>query len=110
MTRQQTVHIGMINSFNVITGVATIEQVVNSGIGILAHVPDEDELEHIGLMVYYFQEHEMYEYCAILKKHIKDTYNEDGTRREPSCECEYPTIGEYVRKMKCLECGKSLRR
>jgi hypothetical protein len=110
MTRQQALHIGMINSFNVITGAATIEEVVNSGIGILAHVPDDDEVEHIGLMVYYFQEHEMYEYCGILKKYLKDTYNEDGSRKELECECEYPRIGEYVRKMKCLECDKSLIR
>lgn len=110
MTRQQMVHIGMINSFNVITGSATVEEVVNSGIGILAHVPDDDELEHIGLMIYYFQEHEMYEYCGALKKYIKDTYYDDGTRIELECECEYPKIGEYVKKMKCLECGESLRR
>lgn len=110
MTRQQIMHIGMINSFNVITGAATIEEVVNSGIGILAHVPDDEELEHIRLMVYYFQEHEMYEYCGVLKKHIQDNYYEDGTRKELECECEYPKIGEYVRKMKCLECNKSLRR
>jgi hypothetical protein len=110
MTRHQTVHIGMINSFNVITGVATIEEVVNSSIGILAHVPNDDELEHIGLMIYYFQEHEMYEHCGILKKYIQDNYHEDGSRKESECECEYPKIGEYARKMKCLECNKSLRR
>ena len=110
MTRQQMIHIGMINSYNIITGAATIEQVVNSGIGVLSHIPEEEEFEHIRLMIYYFQEHEMYEYCSVLKKYVKDTYYEDGTRIELDCECEYPKIGEYVQKMKCIECNKPLRR
>lgn len=110
MTRQQSLHIGMINSFNIITGNATVGEVENSGIGILVHIPDEDEFGSIGLMISYFKAHEMYEYCSTLDKYVKDTYNEDGSRKWLECECEYPKIGDYVRKMKCLECGQSLRR
>lgn len=110
MTRQQQLHVGMINSFNVITGIATFEEVIKSGIGVLAHVPNEDEIQYIKLMIYYFEEHELYEYCNVLKKYVKDNYFEDGSRREKECECEYPTITEYVAKVKCSKCNKRLFR
>ena len=110
MTRQQVVHIGMINSFNIITGAVSLDQVINSGLGVIAHVPEEDELEFINLMIHYFQEHEFYEYCSVLKKYKEDTYYDDGSLKEQQCDCEYPEIKEYSIKVKCSGCNKRLLR
>ena len=110
MTRQQIVHIGMINSFNIITGVVSLEQVISSGMSVIAHIPEEDELEFVNLMIHYFQEHEFYEYCSVLKKYKEDTYYDDGSRKEQECSCEYPEIKEYVVKTKCSKCNKRLFR
>ena len=104
------IHVGMINSFNVITGAATIQQVINSGVNVLAHVPEDDELEYIGLMIYYFSENEMFEHCGILKKYMDDNYFKDGSRKVKECECEYPEIKEYVTKTICSKCNKRLFR
>lgn len=110
MTKQQALHVGMINSFNIITEQTTIEQVFNSGIDIFAHAPYGNEVDYINVMINYFEENEMYYHCAVLKKHIEDTYFEDGTRREEECDCEFPEIKEYTLKIKCGHCNKRLFR
>lgn len=110
MTKQQALHVGMINSFNIITEQVTIEQVFNSGIDIFAHAPSGSEVDYVKIMIKYFEENEMYYQCAVLKKHIEDTYLEDGTRKEKECECEFPEIKEYAVKMKCGCCNKRLFR
>lgn len=100
----------MINSFNVLLGQATVEEVVSSGIGFFAHSPDTDgSLESIKFMIFYFKDLEMYERCSKLKEYIDKTFNEDGTFKEESCKCEYPEIDEYVRKIKCCTCNLRIK-
>lgn len=111
MNNIQAVHVGMINSYNLLTEKATIEQIVSSGVALFAHVPDEEiEMENVEFILYYFQEREMFEHCAELLHYINDNFNEDGTSKEEECECDFPTISEYVKKMKCSTCKKRLKR
>jgi len=111
MNNTQMVHVGMINSFNVLMETISIEEVISSGIGVFAHVPDEDAaLESIEFMIFYFKELEMYERCAKLKEYADNTFNEDGTYKEECCKCEHPDITEYVPKIKCSICNLRLKR
>jgi hypothetical protein len=110
MTRTQIVHIGMINSYNIITGKASIEQVLLSGIGFLAHPPDELEPEHIELVIMYFEQLEMYEICQELRRVFDENYHADGTPRDLECLCDYPKINEYSRVMRCGTCNNRLRK
>jgi len=55
MTKEQMIHISMVNSYNVITNRATVQQVTNSGIGVFCHSPEEkDGMESIKFMITYF--------------------------------------------------------
>jgi hypothetical protein len=111
MNNSQTVHIGMLNSFNVLTEKATIEQVISSGLAYFAHAPDEESVvESIEFMIFYFKDIEMYEKCAELKEYIEKTFNEDGTYKEKFCDCEYPNIEDYTYKPKCSVCNLRLMR
>lgn len=110
MTRQQELHVGMINSFNIITGQVTFEQVMYSGLDLFAHIPHGNEIEYIKVMINYFEKNEMYYHCATLQKHLEENYFDDGTRKHKECECEYPDIKEYTIKMKCNSCNKRLFR
>ena len=104
-------HVGMINSYNVLVGNATVEMVVNAGIGVFAHLPDEElSKEAIEFMIFYFKEMEMYERCAKLQVYIGENYNDDGTFKEERCVCEYPEINEYVPKVKCSVCNLRLKK
>lgn len=111
MTNEQMIHISMINSYNVITKKATVEEVTNSGIGIFCHSPEEkDGMDSIEFMVKYFKNLEMYEKCAELKEYITNTFNSDGTYKEPLCECSYPEIESYVPIVKCSKCSLNIKR
>jgi hypothetical protein len=111
MNSNQALHIGMLNSYNMIMDTATIEDIVKSGLSIFAHVPDDEiELEDLELMLEYFETHEMYEYCANIVNYIHNNFNPDGTYIEESCECELPTITSYTKKIKCGECNKRIRK
>lgn len=104
-------HVGMINSYNVLVGNATVEMVVNAGIGVFAHLPDEElSKEAIEFMIFYFKEMEMYERCAKLQVYIGENYNDDGSFKEERCACEYPEINEYVPKVKCSVCNLRLKK
>lgn len=111
MNNTQMMHIGMLNSYNVLVGKASIDEIIKSGIGVFAHVPDEEpSLESINFMLFYFKEMEAYEKCAELHAYIENNYNEDGTPKEKVCECEIPEIDEYVPKVKCAICNLRLKR
>jgi len=111
MTKDQTVYISMINSFNLITEKATIEDIIYSGIGIFAHIPNEDiDEEDVNVMISYFEKLDMYEHCSELINYINDEYNDDGSYRHKECECDFPIIKNYVKKMKCSRCDLRLRR
>lgn len=101
----------MINSYNVITNKATVEEVINSGIGIFCHSPkEEDGMESIDFMIKYFKNLEMYEKCSDLKKYINETFNSDGTYKDDLCECSYPEIESYTPIVKCSICNLKIKR
>lgn len=111
MNSTQMMHVGMLNSYNVLTGKASMEDVVKSGIGVFAHIPDEEpSREAIEFMIFYFKEIEMYEKCANLHAYIENNYNEDGSLKEEVCQCEMPEIDEYIPKVKCSVCNLRIRR
>jgi len=110
MNKEQSIHVGMINSYNILTEKATFGDILTAGLGVFAHVPDEDvDYKTVKLMMMYFQEHEMFEHCADLKKYLDDNYDEDGNSNVEDCECTFPEIKAYTLKMKCAICNKRLR-
>lgn len=111
MTKDQAVHVGMINSFNLITEVSTYEEIMDADMGIFAHNPEDDiEAENIKFIIFYFEQFEMFEHCAELKKYLDLNFNSDGSPKVTDCECDRPDIREYSFKMKCFKCDKRIRR
>lgn len=111
MTNEQLIHIGMLNSFNVITERNTFEEIMESELSMFAHVPDEiPQYEVLVLMVEYFASFEMFEHCIELKDYINLNYHKDGTPKQIGCECPQPVIKSYSRKMYCGACNKRLKR
>ena len=111
MNKTQALHVGMINSFNLITERATFEEIIMSGVGMFAHVPDEDvSSKDLDLIIEYFQELEMFEHCAELFDYRRENFKNDGTPIVEDCECDFPEIEEYSLRMKCASCNKRLKR
>ena len=111
MRSEQKIHIGMINSFNVITERATIDEIVSSGLNIFAHYPGEsNELEAIKFMIFYFKNLEMYEKCSELTKYIDKTFDENGSYKEDLCQCDMPEIESYTPKVKCCICNLRIKK
>lgn len=111
MTQEQTVYVGLINSFNVITERNTFEEIASSEISFFAHNPEQDPpIEVINFMIEYFKSYEMFENCAELMEYLDNNYNEDGTFKIKGCECIQPVITEYSTKMFCGECNKRLKK
>lgn len=111
MKDKQLIHISMLNSYNVLVGNASIEDIVSSGIGVFSHsIYEEDALESIEFMIFYFEENEMYDKCAKLKKYIEENFNEDGTFKREFCDCELPEIKTYTMNVKCEICKKSIQK
>jgi hypothetical protein len=42
MTDEQYIHVAMLNSFNVVTGKISIEDLLYSGLNMVVHLPSED--------------------------------------------------------------------
>jgi hypothetical protein len=111
MTEQQQIYVSMINSYNLITEKATLEEIIYSGVGIFAHIPTEDaDEETIKKLIHFFEELDMYEHCAELIFYINQEYDNDGSYRDKECECDFPIIKNYLKKMRCSRCDKRLRR
>lgn len=111
MTQEQMIHIGMINSFNLLTERNTFEEIISSDVSLFAHVPDQDiPLDLIQLMMDYFQSFEMFENCVDLMEYIALNFNDDGTRIYDGCECPQPTITKYGKNMTCGVCDKKLKK
>lgn len=109
MIDKRLIHISMMNSFNLITERASIEDIIKSGLGVFAHVPDERlNMDDVNFMIDYFSAVEMFEECAELSLLLEDTFNKDGSMKEPECECELPSIKTYTRKVKCDRCKKTI--
>lgn len=110
MNKQQRLHIGMINSFNLLTEQITIDEIVSSGVSVFAHTPDSDiKFKDINLMIIYFKDLEMFEYCSKLVNYMKENFNDDGSCKEQECECDYPNILFYTKKTQCSNCNKRLK-
>ena len=111
MNQNQAVHIGMINSYNVLVNNVNIEKIVLSGIGVFAHSQEEKDAKiSVEFMIKYFQDVEMYEKCSALQKYIEKTFDEDGKFKEPVCVCEYSDIKEYSPTPKCSLCNMAIER
>jgi hypothetical protein len=111
MTQEQMIHIGMINSFNVITGRNTIEEIISSDVNLFAHAPDQEPpFELLEMMIEYFSAFEMFEKCIELNLIMNEQFTPDGKPREEVCECTTPEIKEYSRKMYCQTCNKRLKK
>lgn len=109
MNKDQRVHIAMINSYNIITGKAKLEDIVESKVNILAHSPYNDILyENIELIMLYFESIDMYEKCTVLLDYLKENYNEDKSIKKVICECDMPEIKEYTKDLKCSSCNKKI--
>lgn len=105
MNKTQTMHLAMINSYNLLTNRATMEDIIESDIIVFGHNPDEplDE-EYFKKIIEYFQDNEMYEICSELLDVYKTTFNH---MYEVShyCECDQPIIKGYSKNMYCIKCN-----
>ena len=111
MKEKQLVHISMLNSYNVLVESVNIEDIVSSGIGVFSHsIYESDSLESIKFMIFYFEENEMNDKCAKLKKYIDENFNEDGTFKREFCDCELPDIKKYTMNVKCETCKKTIQK
>lgn len=105
MKRKQDTHIGMVNSFNVLTGRVSVEKIAACGIAVFAHNPNKTiKKENVEFIIYYFKELEMYERCKELTDYIETTYNEDGTFKTDFCDCDQPEV-DYLDNPKCTLCN-----
>jgi hypothetical protein len=111
MTNEQMIHLSMVNSYHVLVGNATMEEIVSSGLGMFCHsLEEKDAMKSIEFMIGYFKNLEMYERCAELKNYIETTFNDDGTYKDLSCECSHPEIEIYETPVKCSLCSLPLRK
>ena len=111
MTDRQRIHIGMINSYNVLTKKAKFVDVVESSVPLFAHLMDGGlRKKDIDMMIEYFKEIEEYEKCIELSFISTEWFNDDGSViQKPECECDMPSFGyEYNDDMVCSTCNKRL--
>lgn len=102
--------ISMINSYNVITGKASINDIAIAGLGFFVHQPDEPvTFDMINYISDFFEEEEMFEMCAELQKIRDHIFNSDGTYRQDGCECTFPVITKYGSITNCDTCSKPIR-
>jgi len=111
MTQEQTIHVGVINSFNLITERNSFEEIVESDLSLFAHNPNVDPpIEVINFMIDYFKSYEFFENCAELMQYLGENYDDDGVFIHRECECSLPLITEYSEKMYCGICDKRLKK
>jgi hypothetical protein len=111
MKSKQLLHLGMVNSFNVITQKNTFEEILDSDVPVFVHVPDKQiPLDIIHYIMDYFEESEMFEYCSELHNFVSDNYNDDGTLREDLCQCNYPLVLGYKGTIRCGLCNNVIKK
>lgn len=109
MTEQQAVHVGMINSYNVLMGNISVEFLLDINLGVFSHDFSRDpRKETIENIIKYFEECEMFIECFELSGYIRDNFDEKGRYIRRLCECEKPVIKEYSYDTKCDTCKRSL--
>ena len=110
MTTEQMLHIGMINSFNIITGRNSFNEILDSGVSMFAHNPQRNpDYNVVALMIEYFASVDMFEECSEIRRYIDSNYDISGNFIENECDCPQPKIGEYKAVMHCLKCKKILK-
>lgn len=99
----------MMNSYNILTEAYSIDEILESGVPIFSHIPDQEiTMEALTFIIYYFQQQEMYEHCIELTEFAKKNFNDDGSSKIEICECSKPLITKYEKKMQCGCCNKRL--
>lgn len=110
MTNEQMIHLSMVNSYHVLVGNATMEEIVSSGLGMFCHsLEEKDAMKSIEFMIKYFEGLEMYERCRKLQDYIQETFNEDGTFKDVLCDCTHPEIDKYKYPVKCSLCDLTIK-
>jgi hypothetical protein len=111
MTKEQIYHISMMNSYNLITGKAKVEDVIYSGIGMFVFMPNNDATEDdLDELIRYFEMVDMFEHCADIIVYRKKEFNPDGSYAHKSCRCDLPTIESYPLLMVCGKCKGRIRK
>jgi len=111
MNIKQKLHLAMINSYNILTKRTTLDDVLESEINILAHIPEESSLKEVyDMLIDYFKDIEMYEKCSELIEMRSELFNEDGTPKMIVCECNYPEFDSYEGQIKCNKCKKQIKK
>jgi hypothetical protein len=111
MTENQILHLSMINSYNLIIGNASFDEIMDSDINFFAHNPTKTiESSTFQLIIWYFQDKEMFEYCAELNRVYNEMYNEDGSIKQTPCRCEYPEVKTYTPRVVCSICNNIIKR
>jgi hypothetical protein len=104
MKEEKRIHIAMINSFNVLLGKATYEDVANSDIPYFTFQPDwMKDSSFVKMINQYFESKEMYEYCNELH-HLIELFEIEENELE--CSCKYPIINIYSDSVRCEICNK----
>jgi len=70
---------------------------------------DSFMIESINDKLIYLNEAQRNEVETFIDNFIKQNFNDDGSPIEKECECEYPEIDKYVKKIKCSNCKKRLK-
>lgn len=112
MNLTQMTHVSMVNSYNVIMGNITVDEVYNSGLNGFSHDPfEEPEYKFLEFMIKYFTGLEMYDECFNIKIYIGENFNADGSpiKKYELCDCDYPSIKEYVKPVVCNNCNKVIK-
>lgn len=111
MTEQQKIHIAMVNSFNVIVGNATVDDILDSNVPLFSHdFDDEFQYDNLMFILKYFEQIEMFDKCATLSAFIDRTFDKAGRHKEKACECPYPDVKVYEPKTKCSSCDRKIKR
>jgi hypothetical protein len=111
MTKDQAIHVSMINSMNVITGKHSVSDIVAAGVAIFSHYPDETiDSDSLNDIILYFESKQMFEHCAVLLKYYRDNFDEDGMPTYKTCDCPYPTIETYTTPLMCSTCSNRIEK
>lgn len=111
MKDRQRVHIGMVNSYNVLTRKARVIDVIESPIPIFAHIVDDVlQKSEIDLIIGYFEMIEEYEKCIELKCVSQTLFYDNGEPKEmKQCECLMPSYApRYDDVMICCKCNNPI--
>lgn len=102
----RNMHIAMINSYNVITGAVSVDDVAVSECPAFAFIPDEGPTEDdIIRVMRYFEDLEMDEHVDALKTAYVKMVSDESSG---NCSCAMPDFHEYKPFIKCATCGKRI--